>query len=123
MLWSTISEKGTLAGSLGQVGYLHRLAAHKRIGGQRQTAGQQYPQRKIAARGTVRRSKPGVPQRKHFETGKPGARVGKVFAFFPSDCRDRAQHDRGRRGARRGQRRRPALPKTRRAPNARPARR
>src|SRR5271167_4147567 len=47
--------------------------AYKRIGGQRQTAGEQYPQREIAALGTVRRSEAGVPQREDFETGESGA--------------------------------------------------
>ena len=68
---------------------------YKRIGGQRQTAGEQYPQREIAALGTIRRSDAGVPQREDFETGEPGARIGKVFAFFAGDYGDRAQHDRG----------------------------
>ena len=69
--------------------------AYKRIGGQRQTAGEQYPQREIAALGTVGRSEAGVPQREDFETGKPGARISEVFALFAGDFSDRAQHDRG----------------------------
>ena len=59
--------------------------AYKRIGGQRQTAGEQYPQREIAALGTVLRSEVGVPQREDFEAGEPGARIGKVFPFFAGD--------------------------------------
>ena len=90
--------------------------AYKRIGGQRQTAGEQYPQREIAAVGTIRRSQAGVPQREDFETGEPGARIGKVFAFFAGDFCDRAQHDRGRYRQLDGQRVRPRAPPT--APEA-----
>jgi hypothetical protein len=32
-----------------------------------------------------------VPQREDFETGEPGARIGKIFAFFAGDYGDRAQ--------------------------------